>query len=76
MDNYLENIMMSEETTRKINNETENSFDAMYLGRLPLAMAYVPFQRFGASIYEPYRALKRGTIFPELDLPFCGRELV
>lgn len=35
----------------------------------PLAMAYVPMQRWS----EPYnmeRALERGTIFPELDLPF------
>lgn len=76
MDNYFEDMLMTAETAGGINAQTENSFDAMYLGRLPLAMAYVPFQRWGPCIYEPYRALQRGTIFPELDLPFCGRELV
>ena len=36
---------------------------------LPLAMAYVPWQRF-RDTYEMCRALQAGTIFPELDLPF------
>ena len=35
-----------------------------------LAMAYVMMQCWGQT-YEPATALKRGTIFPELDLPFC-----
>ena len=39
---------------------------------MPLAMAYVPWQRFGCT-YEPEQALQAGTIFPELDLPFYGR---
>ena len=34
-----------------------------------LAMATVPRQTFGA-VYEPQEALKRGTIFRDLDLPF------
>lgn len=38
---------------------------------MPLAMAYVPWQRF-CETYAPAEALKRGTIFPELDLPFLG----
>ena len=37
----------------------------------PLAMAYVPWQRW-CETYEPAEALHRGTIFPELDLPFLG----
>ena len=36
---------------------------------MPLAMAYVPWQQW-RMIYEPKEALKRGTIFKELDLPF------
>ncbi|KLU71021.1 MAG: hypothetical protein RHS_3130 [Robinsoniella sp. RHS] len=32
-------------------------------------MATVPRQTFGA-VYEPQEALKRGTIFRDLDLPF------
>lgn len=32
-----------------------------------LARAYVPFQKF-CTTYVPLESLKRGTIFPELDL--------
>ena len=38
-----------------------------------LAMAYVPWQKFHDT-YEPAKALKAGTIFPELDKPFLGRK--
>jgi hypothetical protein len=39
---------------------------------MPLAMAYVPWSRFG-SIYEPDAALEAGTIFMDLNKPFIGR---
>ena len=35
----------------------------------PLAMAYVPFQEWG-EVYDDDSALARGTLFPDLDLPF------
>lgn len=35
----------------------------------PIAMAYVPCQKWG-QVYTFERALDRGTIFPDLDLPF------
>lgn len=35
------------------------------------AMAYVPFQQYGA-VYEPEKALASGTLFPDLDKPFSG----
>ena len=41
---------------------------------LPLAMSYVPMQEWGAT-YEGLKALDSGTLFPDLDLPFCGRRL-
>lgn len=41
------------------------------LAGLPLAMAYVPWQQWGKT-YEPAEGWKRGTIFPDLDLPFEG----
>lgn len=41
------------------------------LDSLPLAMAYVPMQKWG-NLYEADVALKRGTLFQELDLPFMG----
>ena len=37
--------------------------------QLPLAMAYVPMQGWSQT-YDPAVALQRGTVFPELDLPF------
>ncbi len=40
-----------------------------------LAMVYSPMQSF-QGIYEPAVALRQGTLFAELDLPFegCGRK--
>lgn len=35
-----------------------------------LAMAYVPNQEF-KDLFEPCEALKHGTMFKELNLPFC-----
>lgn len=46
-------------------------FDSRYLGSLPLAMAYVPYQQWKTA-YSPDKALQAGTVFPELDLPFRG----
>ncbi len=41
---------------------------------MELAMAYVPWQKY-TSIYEPDKALREGTIFPELNKPFLGRRV-
>ena len=35
-----------------------------------LTMAYVPFQLYGKT-YDPEQALRNGTLFPDLDKPFC-----
>lgn len=40
---------------------------------LPLAMAYIPMQRW-RDIYEPETAFERGTVFQELDKPFLCEE--
>ena len=42
--------------------------------KTPLAMAYVPFQQWG-EVYDDEDALSRGTLFPELDLPFKGGDV-
>lgn len=42
------------------------------LSKMPLAMAYVPWQTFHHT-FEPCKGLQMGTIFPELCKPFCGR---
>lgn len=38
---------------------------------MPIGMAYVPWQKW-QKIYDPNIALKAGTIFEELNLPFLG----
>lgn len=38
------------------------------------AMAYVPFQQFERT-FAPERALEAGTLFPELDKPFYGKQV-
>ncbi len=38
----------------------------------PIAMAYVPWQQW-RGVYSMEQGFKRGTIFPELDLPFEPR---
>lgn len=43
---------------------------SMYTNQ-PLAISYVPWQRWD-DIYEPCRALSRGTLFAQLDKPFKG----
>lgn len=52
-----------------------SGFDAMYLGSLPIAMAYTPMQQWKTT-YSAEKGLSRGTIFPELDLPFEGRTIL
>lgn len=38
---------------------------------MPLAMAYVPWQKF-CNLYDECEAIYKGTIFRELDLHFYG----
>ena len=40
--------------------------------RMPIAMAYVPWQRF-ERVYELDKALQIGTIFADLNKPFRGQ---
>ncbi|MDF2541258.1 MAG: hypothetical protein K0S47_976 [Herbinix sp.] len=43
------------------------------LGRFPIGMCYVPWQRFQNLYENEFAALAHGTLFKELDLEFCGR---
>lgn len=38
-----------------------------------LGMAYVPYQSLNHKIYDEGKALERGTIFADLDMPFTAR---
>ncbi len=44
------------------------------LSGYPLASVYAPLQNF-KDLYDLDTALKQGTIFTELDLPFMGRRI-
>ena len=41
----------------------------------PLAMVYAPYQEF-RNLYDKETALKKGTIFSELDFPFLGESVM
>ncbi len=61
---------MNECRRQNYGRNNQNSIDT--LGHFPLAMAYVPWQRFGQT-YDLAKALSVGTVFPELNKPFCGK---
>ena len=49
------------------------SCDFSAVDAFPLAMSYVPMQKF-KNLYDTEKALCRGTLFEDLDLPFkCER---
>lgn len=41
--------------------------------KTPLAMAYVPYQLWG-EVYDAENGMAQGTMFPELNQPFCAAE--
>lgn len=43
------------------------------LDKFPVAMAYVPWQKFEKMYDDLDKAYHTGTIFPELNKPFTGR---
>ncbi len=53
--------------------QPNNRFCDTELKNLPIAMAYVPMQRFDNLYENKYDALKNGTLFKELDKPFKGK---
>ena len=52
-------------------NLSEDRHKSWGLVGYPLAMVYSPVQDFH-KLYEMDAALKQGTVFKELDLPFMG----
>lgn len=61
----------SEETVETNCGSVSGDMDRSCIDNMPLAMAYVPMQKW-QCIYEDSKAIMRGTIFEELDLPFKG----
>lgn len=66
-ENYMDAIKTQFTDMRHGNRHVSD----MCINELPLAMAYVPMQKW-RKIYKNEVALERGTIFKELDLPFLG----
>ena len=54
------------------NNCERDKFDDALEG-LPIAMCYVPWQRFRNLYENEFAALENGTLFKELDLDWYGR---
>ena len=46
------------------------------IDKFPIAMSYVPWQHFDKLYDDLEKALRVGTIFPELNKPFTGRRCV
>ena len=46
------------------------------IDRFPIAMDYVPWQKFDKIYDDLEKAFRTGTIFPELNKPFTGRRCV
>ena len=74
----MEGIILHEREASLVSemkNNSGNDSMSRFPKNTPLAMAYVPFQQWGET-YSDDEALSRGTLFPELDLPFSkgGRD--
>lgn len=54
----------------------EMDTECVCLEKLPLAYAYVPYQKMMKNTYAMGESLNRGTAFPELDKPYSvyGKE--
>lgn len=62
------NSIMKRGVAMDINYNRETS---LFPEDTPLAMCYVPFQKFDTT-YSENIALEKGTVFPELYFPFLG----
>lgn len=70
MQNYRNNAM-AYNNYRQSNAHIVDDDKRDNMADMPLAMAYVPWQRW-QNIYDAEKGFCRGTIFQELDLPFYG----
>ena len=65
---------MSEDFFKTVAVSLDEKFNAECVDSLPLAMAYVPMQKW-QDIYSTDAAFERGTIFSQLDKPFLARRV-
>ena len=74
----FDNIRIVPDSRRQAESSEENrpvntSGMSRFPEHTPLAMAYVPFQKWEQP-YSDEKAFNTGTIFPELNLPFAPQE--
>lgn len=67
-DNQMQDERMQDDNMSNV-DRMEN--DSVLPRHLSLAMAYVPYQPF-ENFFDNETALRRGTLFKALDLPFYG----
>ena len=62
----------------KIQNKLtgKESLQQSNIDRFPIAMSYVPWQKFDKMYDDLEKAYNIGTVFPELNKPFTGRRCV
>lgn len=71
---YPDSMLNADPTRRQGENTAMQECDARTVfGRctFPHAMVYTPLQTFD-NIYDPESALRTGTVFHDLNLPFRG----
>jgi len=56
--------------------EMQEQLNENNIDKFPVAMAYVPWQKFDKMYDDLEKAYCAGTIFPELNKPFTGRRCV
>jgi len=54
-----------------MSSENEAKMESLFID-YRLAEVYIPFQRYG-QIFDPRTALMKGTLFPELYMPYAKR---
>lgn len=57
---------------RQVNREVNAIYHHLREADAPLAMGYIPDQHWNGT-FELCKGLQRGTIFPCLYKPFCGK---
>ena len=70
--NRAQNMSAQQTMPRQAPQPRECCEDHPHLHPTSLAMVWSPTQAF-VKIYEPTKALTRGTLFAELDKPFTGK---
>lgn len=73
-DGYNQNLMPDYNANYDMG--MQNSYQATpdFMPKSPsLGMAYVPYQSLNHAIYDDMKALERGTIFEDLDMPFTAK---